>query len=173
MLKKKSQQTNPNSNKCFQMNHYGRDTDKFKRYYKWNYSVGWLTNNQCNLLHSLAFYTMFQLQILETVFRNLRVEEFKRIAVVMEIQSVLIFFFSVKCLLVVSLQIPKVYTAIERFIKLWMIFDYAYFLWYLGVFTGGTVQQRKTEYVMFHNVKTLHFTFYVCILHISQCKNVF
>lgn len=78
-----------------------------------------------------------------------------------------------KCLLVVSLQIPKVYTAMERLVKLCMIFDYAYFLWYSGVFIGGTVQQRKTEYLMFHNVKTLHLTFYICVLHISQCEDVF
>lgn len=40
------------------------------------------TNNQCNLLDS--FYAVFQLK-LKQVLRNLRVEEFKRIAVVMEI----------------------------------------------------------------------------------------
>lgn len=65
------------------------------------------------------------MKILETVLRNLRVEEFKRLAVVIAIKSLLIFFFSVKSLLVVSLQIPKVYTAMERFIKLCMIFDYS------------------------------------------------
>lgn len=43
-----------------------RDTDTGQRYYKWKYSLWWLTNNQCNLLHSLAFFTMFQLKILQT-----------------------------------------------------------------------------------------------------------
>lgn len=69
-------------------------------------------NNQCNLLHSLAFFTVFQLKILETSIEKPeggRVQ--KNSSNGGNTISPHLFTFSEMPL---NLQIPKVYTAIER-----------------------------------------------------------
>lgn len=147
------------------MNHYERDTDKFRRYYKWKCSLGWLTNNQCNLLHSLTFYTMFQVKILETSIEKPeggRVQE--NSSSDRNIISPHLFLFSEMSLGSELTNFQGIYSNAEIHKIMYDLWLYLFF-WYSGVFIGGTVQQVKTEYLMFHNVKTLCFMFIYSTFH--------
>lgn len=131
----------------------------------------WLTNNQCNLLDSLSFYTMFQLKILETSVEKPesgRIQE--NSSSDRNIISPFFFLFSEMCLGSELTNSQGIYSNGQIHKIMYDLWLCLIFMVFRSIHWGGSPAKKNR---VFNVSRCKNFAFYIYILHISHCEDVF